>query len=215
MDDQPAHAMGISTNGAQPLSSAEGFGFGLEQMSLVGDAAATHSQFRNSEEEWGGEGGSSVAELGGASLINEDADEDAHLAFEVQLEQLMASFWKDMCDVTAAADEAAGFTQRDLPIARIQRIERQNAVGDPVILTGDSVEIMAFACELFIRSLTVRARSFLEQSGRRTLQQRNLLGAVMSSPKYDFFIDTVHAILADSRTADAAPAERAAEEMES
>ena len=48
-----------------------------------------------------------------------------------------------------------------------------------------------------IRALTTRAWAFAELSNRHTLQQRDLLAAIMSDDMYDFLIDvTSDAILA-------------------
>ena len=55
------------------------------------------------------------------------------------------------------------------------------------------------ACELFIRSLTVRAWAFTERSNRHTLQRRDLLCAVMSSHMYDFLMDITTQTLAEVR----------------
>ena len=55
------------------------------------------------------------------------------------------------------------------------------------------------ACELFIRSLTVRAWAFTERSNRHTLQRRDLLCAIMSSHEFDFLIDITTQTLAEVR----------------
>ena len=53
------------------------------------------------------------------------------------------------------------------------------------------------ACELFIRSLTVRAWAFTEHANRHTLQRRDLLCAIMSLHEYDFLIDITTQTLAE------------------
>ena len=63
--------------------------------------------------------------------------------------------------------------------------------------SADGAAVSAFGCELFIRALTTRAWAFAELSNRHTLQQRDLLAAIMSDDMYDFLIDvTSDAILA-------------------
>ena len=81
------------------------------------------------------------------------------------------------------------FTRHDLPIARIKRIMRQDACDHPRLMGRDGAAVSAYGCELFIRALTTRAWAFAELSNRHTLQQRDLLAAVMSDGMYDFLID--------------------------
>ena len=66
---------------------------------------------------------------------------------------------------------------------------RQDACGHPRLMGRDGAAVSAYGCELFIRALTTRAWAFAELSGRHTLQQRDLLAAIMSDDMYDFLID--------------------------
>ena len=72
----------------------------------------------------------------------------------------------------------------------------QDACDNPRSIGRDCAAVSAYGCELFIRALTTRAWAFAELSSRHTLQQRDLLAAIMSEEQYDFLIDvTGEAIL--------------------
>jgi len=165
-----AHPMDSSTTSAQYSHFVS-----LDEMSRFsgwseGDA---RDQFRNGEEmeaegeeEEDGEDEEeerTEEELENDAMIDRAAE---HLAFEAQLEQIMAHFWEEMREVTGAAETDTNFTRRDLPMARVRRIMRQDACDNPRMMASDSVEVMGFACELFVRALTVRAWGFSERSGR-------------------------------------------------
>jgi len=97
---------------------------------------------------------------------------------------------------------------------------------DEQVLARDGSAVVAYACELFIRHLTIRAWAFAERSTRyprvqlgpvsllvdatrappaccyahrHTLQRHDLLGAIMSDEGYDFLIDvTSETLIADA-----------------
>jgi nuclear transcription factor Y, gamma len=70
------------------------------------------------------------------------------------------------------------FKNHPLPLARIKKIMKSDE--DVRMISSEAPVLFAKACELFILELTHRAWAYSEANRRRTLQQNDIVSAIVN-----------------------------------
>ncbi|KAJ1267664.1 hypothetical protein BS78_07G074700 [Paspalum vaginatum] len=100
-------------------------------------------------------------------------------------EQQLQAFWSGQLAETKQTTE---FKTHSLPLARIKRIVKAEA--EVPRIGGDVPLLLAKACEMFIKELTLRAWLHTEDNKRRTLQKKDVTAALASTDVFDFLVDS-------------------------
>lgn len=109
-------------------------------------------------------------------------------------------FWIEQEAMIEAIDtELADFKSHDLPLARIKKIMKldeevqvlDNNAAARFMISSEAPVILAKACELFIKELTLKAGMNTQENKRRTLQRHDIIAAVGPTDTYDFLIDII------------------------
>jgi histone H3/H4 len=108
-----------------------------------------------------------------------------------QVQAMMAEFFARQ--MIAIVDRKSDQMFKELPLARIKRIMKQDACEmEPRMISADAIATMAYASQLFVGWLTKLAWAFSTQpDGRNTLQVKDLKAAVFMSDKFDFLVDVL------------------------
>jgi len=113
----------------------------------------------------------------------------------VQAEAILAAFFAQSHAKALRETPTSPCLGDELPAARVKRIMKMDAC-DPVprMISVESIPLMAYACALFVSSLSDLAwRLSAKPAGRNTLQLKDLQVAAQSSRHFDFLIDVLDA----------------------
>ena len=102
----------------------------------------------------------------------------------------ISEFWtKIMIEINKT--RLNGDKHHELPMARIKKIMKMDDSVQNCMIGSEAPVLIAKACEIFIRELTLLAWMHTEDNKRRTLQKNDIIAAVGSNEMYDFLIDII------------------------
>ena len=107
-------------------------------------------------------------------------------------QQQLAAFWNQVQkEINQADSQTINKHNVQLPMARIKKIMKTDESVRTCMIGSEAPILLAKACEIFMRELTIRAWSHTEEGKRRTLQKTDISSAVSKSDIFDFLIDIV------------------------
>ncbi|KAK8798765.1 hypothetical protein WA158_007849 [Blastocystis sp. Blastoise] len=107
-------------------------------------------------------------------------------------QQQLALFWSQtQKEINQADANTINKHCVQLPMARIKKIMKTDESVRSCMIGSEAPILLAKACEIFMRELTIRAWVHTEEGKRRTLQKMDISSAVSKSDTFDFLIDIV------------------------